>query len=261
MKLIDSFMYHNEDLILDIRLNSLSKYVDKFIIIESKFDHQGNRKELNFDINKYNLFKNKIIYLVVENFPKTLSSWERENYQRNYILNGLDEFNDNDYVIVSDVDEIPDLSNLNNLGNFKYTVFEQKMFYYKFNLQNQTHPNWYGSKICKKKYLKSPQWLRNQKVKKYPFWRFDKIKWNIIKNGGWHFSFLMDAKKIRSKLLSYAHTEYNNDNYNNLDKINFLIKNEKDLFGRNMEYKKVNFDQNFPDYIVENRNKFKEWII
>ena len=82
-----------------------------------------------------------------------------------------------------------------------------------------------------------------------------------IKNGGWHFSFLMDAKKIRSKLLSYAHTEYNNDNYNNLDKINFLIKNEKDLFGRNMEYKKVNFDQNFPDYIVENRNKFKEWII
>ena len=146
MKIFDCFIYNNEDLILDIRLNTLSKYVDKFIIIESNYDHQNNKKKLNFSIDKYQKFKKKIIYKIIEKFPDNLSNWGRENFQRNFILEGLNDANDEDFIIISDVDEIPNLTKLKNLENYKYTVFEQKMFYYKLNLINETNPIWLGSK-------------------------------------------------------------------------------------------------------------------
>ena len=261
MKIFDCFLYNGENLILDLRLNILSKYIEKFIIIESRYDHQGNKKKLNFKLDKFKKFESKIIYLIIENFPEKLSNWERENFQRNYIINGLSSAGEDDYVIISDVDEIPDLAKINSLGNFKFSVFEQKMYYYKINLLNKTNPFWYGSRVCKKKYLKSPQCLRSQKIKKYPFWKFNKIKWNIIKNGGWHFSFLMSPEEIKKKLASFAHSEYNNRKYTNLKKIENSIKNKTDLFDRPILYEKIIFDKTFPDYVVNNKEKFKDWIL
>tara|TARA_A100001037_G_C14972629_1_gene554415 strand:- start:61 stop:846 length:786 start_codon:yes stop_codon:yes gene_type:complete len=261
MKLIDCFLYHNEDLVLDIRLNTLNEHVDQFVIVESNFDHQGNKKRLNFDFERFKKFKHKINYQVIEKFPGDISNWERENYQRNFIENGISDCDDNDYIIISDVDEIPDLKKIKNLQNNKFTVFQQKMFYYKFNLLNVTDPFWYGTKICKKKYLKSPQWLRDQKVKKYSFWKFYKIKWNIIKDGGWHFSFLMNAEQIKSKIESYAHAEFNNKHFNNLEKINFSLENQVDLFDRKIEFEKIVFDETFPKYILNNKEKYKNWIL
>ena len=261
MKIFDCFLFNNENLILDIRFNTLSKYVDKFIVVESRYDHQGNKKKLTFDIKNFKNFEYKIIYLVIEKFPEKLSNWQRENFQRNYIMNGLSIASDEDYIIISDVDEIPDLTKIKKLDNFKFTVFEQKMYYYKINLVNKTNPFWYGSKICKKKYLKSPQWLRDQKVKEYPFWKFYKIKWNIIKNGCWHFSFLMHSDEIRKKLTSFAHSEYNNKKYKNLKKIQNAVINNIDLFDRPILYEKDIFDKTFPDYVVNNKEKFKDWIL
>ena len=261
MKIFDCFLYNNEDLILDIRLNSLDKHIYKFVIIESKFDHQGNEKKINFKIENFQKFKDKIIYLIIEKFPNNLSNWGRENYQREFILNGLINAENDDYIMISDIDEIPNISNLNLIENHKFSVFEQKMFYYKINLQNKTEPLWYGSRICKKKYLKSPQWLRDQKVKKVPFWKFYKVRWNVIKNGGWHFSFLMSPDQIRLKLNSYAHAEYNNSNYNSLEKINNAINSKVDLFNRDIIFEKIPFDESFPNYIGLNKEKFKDWII
>lgn len=261
MKIFDCFLYHNENLVLDIRLNTLSKYIHKFIIVESMFDHQGNKKKLNFKIENFQNFKNKIIYLIVEKFPENISNWGRENYQRNFILNGLNNADDDDLIIISDIDEIPDFSKINKINDYKYSVFEQKMFYYKINLQNKTNPFWYGSRACKKKYLNSPQWFRDQKVKIQPFWKFYKIKWNIIKNGGWHFSFLMSPENIKSKLSAYAHSEYNNSKYNNLSTIKNAIDQHIDLFNRPIKYEKVDFDHSFPEYILKNKQKFIEWIL
>ena len=254
-------MYHDEDLILDIRLNTLNKHVDKFVIVEAKSDHQGNEKKLNFKIENFREFQEKIIYLVIDSFPKNQTNWERENFQRNFISKGLISALEDDYIIISDIDEIPNLLNLKNIHKHKYTVFEQKMFYYKINLLNTTYPVWFGSKMCKKKNLKSPQWLRNQKVKNYSFWRFYKIKWDIVRNGGWHFSFLMTAQEIQKKIKSFAHSEFNTNNFTNLNKINDSIENKIDLFDRKMDYKKVSFDNSFPNYILNNKNKFKNWIL
>jgi beta-1,4-mannosyl-glycoprotein beta-1,4-N-acetylglucosaminyltransferase len=260
-KIYDCFLYSDEKILLDIRFNMLDKHVEKFIIIESKFDHQGNKKKINFNINKHSKFKKKIKHLIIENFPKNFSNWERENFQRNYISKALNEVDNEDYVMISDVDEIPNLSKIEKIYNYKYSVFEQKLFYYKFNLHNKTQPLWHGSRICKKKYLKSPQWLRNQKVKKYPFWRIDKIKWNIIKNGGWHFSFLMTPEKIKKKINSWAHGEFNNNRYNTLNNIKKKLKSKKDLFDREIVLKKTNFDKSFPRYLRENFSKYKSWIL
>ena len=261
MKFFDCFMYHDEDLILDIRFNTLDKYIDKFVIVESKFDHQGNNKKLNFNINDFKKFKDKIIYKIIEKFPINMSNWERENYQRNFLIHGLGESSENDYIIISDVDEIPNMSKLKNHNRFKFTIFEQKMLYYKINLINNTHPIWHGSKMCKKKYLISPQWLRNQKVKKRSFWEFYKIKWNFIKEGGWHFSFLMNSEKIKNKITSFAHSEFNNNYFTNSKKIENSINEKKDLFDRGFEYKIIDFDKTYPKYLHQNINKFKEWII
>jgi beta-1,4-mannosyl-glycoprotein beta-1,4-N-acetylglucosaminyltransferase len=261
MKLFDCFMYNNEDLLLELRLQTLSKFVHKFIIVESRFDHQGNKKKLNFKINNFLIFKNKIKYIVLNKFPNDLSSWERENYNRNFIIKGLNGAKPEDYIMISDLDEIPKISNLKIFEKRKYTAFKQKMFYYRFNLHNISEPDWIGSKVCKKKYLKSPQWLRNQKVKKYPFWRMDKINWNIIEDGGWHFSFVMSDNSIKKKIESYAHSEFNKKNYKDINNIKKNISLKKDLFGRPFKFIKIKNQKKLPKYLLLNKKKFSKFLI
>ena len=261
MKYYDCFMYNNEKLILKLRLNFLNPFVEKFIIVESKYDHQGKVKENFFDINDFFEFKDKIIYFLIEKFPEKISNWERENFQRNSILECLRDVSNEDYIMISDVDEIPNISNISQINNYKFTAFEQKNFFYKFNLMNLTVPKWYGTKMCKKKYLKSPQWLRDQKVKKFSLFKFYKIRWNIVKNGGWHFSFLMKPQEIQKKIKSFAHAEYNIEKFTNLKGIEDRISNNQDIFDRNQKYEKISLDDTFPDYIKKNLESFKEWVL
>jgi len=218
-------MYFDEEIVLDVRLNTLNEFVDYFVIVESKFTHKGDKRDLKFNPNKFKKFKDKIIYLVYDQQPKEIelinnqdnqdevsrkSLWNaiyRENGQRNYINKGLIDAKENDIILISDVDEIPNLSNIDlNKINKKVILFKQDMFYYKFNLYL---PNiiWTGTKGCRKKHLINPQWLRNVKDRKYPFFRFDtffsKKKYQSIRhinNGGWHFTNIKNAKEIEYKL-------------------------------------------------------------
>ena len=265
MKLYDCFMYNSEDQLLEVRLNTLNKIVDKFIIVESLYDHQGRKKKLNFKINKFKKFKKKIRYLVIKQFPDGYSSWERENYNRNYLANGLHDAKPNDYIMISDLDEIPKIKNKKIFQEKKFTVFNQDMFYYKFNLFNTTEPKWLGSRACKKKDLLSPQWIRNKKIKKYPIWRLDKMidtyNWNIIEDGGWHFSFVMNNKKIREKIRSFAHTEFNKSKYINIKSIGKNISLKKDLFDRGLNFTKINDEKKLPKYLLKNKLKYKKLFI
>ena len=185
MNIYDCFMYFDEDLLLDLRLNILNKYVKKFIITEATYAHNGSKKKLNFDIRNFSKFKDKITYIVVDTPPPDIkkikpndseeikaqklvyNGYARDIFQRQNLSRGLDQALENDIIIISDLDEVPNLENidLENIKN-KIIIFKQKMFYYKLNL---VYPNftWFGSKACKKKKLSSPQWLRNIKSKKY----------------------------------------------------------------------------------------------
>jgi beta-1,4-mannosyl-glycoprotein beta-1,4-N-acetylglucosaminyltransferase len=263
MNILDCITYFDEETLLEIRLNILNKYVTKFIITEGEYDHRGNKRKLNFDINKYKEFKDKIIYLPVNNFPNLNDPWNMLEYQRNYSMNEIEKFDDETYVIVSDVDEIPNPKKILEFvkTNHKFGVFEQLFFYYKLNYLNNTTNIWHGSKICKKKYLISPNLLRESKTKQYPWWRFDKPKnIKIMKNGGWHFSFLYDIEGIIKKISSFQHTEFDREDIKNEENIKKKIENGDDIFNRNFTFKKINIDDKFPDYLIKNKHRYKNWI-
>ena len=270
MKLIDCFMYFDEDLVLDIRLNTLNDKVDKFIIAEATKDHAGENKKLNFRIENFSKFKDKIHYLIIEDLPINVESkkkdWHenhmRDQFQRNSLERGYKEYGGDDLIMISDIDEIPDPKKLQEFNiNNKYACFLQKNFQSKINLLNISHKDWPGTKICQKKYLKSPQWLRNLKTKKKPFWKIFSRKMQIINNGGWHFSFLKDPEAIKKKITSYSHQEYNTKEFTDIDSIRKKISLGEDLFNRKISYKKLEIDKSFPEYIVKNKEKFKDWIL
>ena len=268
MAIYDCFQFFNEEHILDLRLNILDEFVDFFVIAESTTDHQGKSKKMSFDLSKFTKFKNKIIYIVVDDTEESIKKPHIggeslvEQHQRNSIIRGLKKCHDNDLIILSDVDEIP---NLNKLGIFnkknKFAVFSQKAFAYKLNLFNKTENNWHGSKMCLKKHLKSPQWLRNMKFKKYPFWRIDKPKnLQIIENGGWHFAYLLSPEDISKKIKSFAHGEYNTKDNVDLSKIHEKMSDYLHPT-RGYQLEKVEIDNTFPKYIIENKEKLKKWIV
>jgi beta-1,4-mannosyl-glycoprotein beta-1,4-N-acetylglucosaminyltransferase len=229
MAIYDCFQYYNEDHMIDLRMNILNEDVDYFVISESTKNHQGENKKLNFNIN--------------------------------YLINGLNKANDNDMIILSDSDEIPDLNKLDKIKiTTKFAAFSQKMFMYKINLQNISESNWIGSKVTLKKNLPEFQKLRNLKFKDYPFWRIDKLRMQII-NGGWHFSFLQTPKDIVEKIKSYSHGEFNKDKFINEDSIEKKILENKDIFERGFNLKKIELDETFPHFIQENKKNLTNWII
>ena len=295
MKIIDCFMFFDEEMLLELRLNTLDKFVDKFIIVESPYTHSGKEKKLIFDINKYPRFKEKINYIVVRDFPQgieqisnddsnleitnkeIMNALRRENFQRNAINRGLANDDDNDWIIISDLDEIPDLSNINfNSINNKLIFFKQKVFYYKLNLELKTL-RWIGSKACKKKYLKSPQWLRNVKDKIYSKWRLDiifsKKRYNnifFVENGGWHFSFVKKPEDIEKKLKSYLHhREYDLDPIG-IENIKDLINSKAVIYDHRVDQTQYKFgggqklekiDIKFlPEYVFSQKEKYLEWL-
>ena len=288
-------MFFDEEMLLELRLNTLDKFVDKFVIVESAYTHSGKEKKLIFDINKYPKFKEKIDYIIVRDLPhgieqidkddsnleitnkEIMNALRRENFQRNTIKQGLINANDNDWIIISDLDEIPDLSNINfNSINKKIIFFKQKVFYYKLNLELKTL-RWIGSKACKKKYLKSPQWLRNVKDKIYPKWRLDIIfsekRYNsvfFVENGGWHFSFVKKPEDIEKKLKSYLHhREYDLDPLG-IENIKNLIKSKAVIYDHRVDQTQYKFgggqklekiDLRFlPEYIFSQKDKYLEWL-
>ena len=288
-------MYFDEEVVLDLRLNMLDSYVDHFVIVESIFTHKGDKRELKFDINKFSKFKNKIIYLIFKNEPREIeqvfqndsedeksrklifNAYFRENGQRNYITKALDTALNDDLILISDVDEIPNLENINldNL-NKEIILFKQDMFYYKFNLKL---PNfiWSGTKGCKKKYLKSPQWLRNIKDKKYSFFRLDTffsekkfINLKFVENGGWHFTNIKSPDEIEYKLKSYLHHREFDINPMTTDEIKDIIKNRQAIYDltKDKTMKKIGGGnklekyplQKLPKFLQSNIEKYKKWI-
>ena len=272
-KIYDCITFFQENLQAELRFNILDSIVDQFIVCESRYDHRGIEKEINFNKSIFPKFENKINHLILEEkFPTKNIPWQNQAFQREYIFNGLKKADENDLIMFSDPDEIPNPKKLKNIKlKKKYAIFLQNMYTYKFNIFNQYESPWEGTRICKKKDLKSIDWLRQKvlaKNTKYPFWRIDKEKdIELIENGGWHFNYLLTPLQISKKLKSLAHTDWDygenltKDEFFSIKNIEDKIKNKKDLFNRNYNYKKINVDDSFPEYILQNLEKFKEWII
>jgi len=293
-------MFFDEEMLLDLRLNIMNKYVDKFVITEANYMHSGRPKKLLFDINKFSKFKDKIIYNIVDREPLNIetiyekdedkndtrgqklvnNSNKREHYQRNMAqesLKILSEAEPEDIILINDIDEIPNLDEIDfKRINKKLIFFKQKMFFYKFNLQHE-EMTWVGSRACKKKDFISPQWMRDTKDKIYPFWRLDiifsKKKYNSIHyvdNGGWHFTNIKSPADIEKKFLNFLHHqdfEYSGLNLNDIKK---MVQNKKILYDHSTDQKgykwtgsktlkKVDVSE-MPDYIRKNYKKYYDWL-
>jgi beta-1,4-mannosyl-glycoprotein beta-1,4-N-acetylglucosaminyltransferase len=265
-KIFDCITFFNENFITNVRFEILDPVVDFFVICESIYDHKGNKKKINFRL-KNTKFKKKIIHIIVKDkFPKPVNPWKNQALQREKILEGLNNCHKNDYVMFSDPDEIP---NPNLLKKFflkrKYGIFLQKHFVYKINLQNQYEDPWEGTRITRKKDLFSIDFLRQKILRKnlkYPFWRVDKEKdIKIFRNGGWHFNNLMNPEDISLKIRTFAHSEYNKKEFFDINLIKKKIIEKKDLYDRNRVFNKVRiFKKNYPNYILDNLNKFINFI-
>ena len=288
-------MYFDEDLLLDLRLNSLDKFVKKFVITEATYTHNGNKKELKFDINKFQKFKDKIIYLVVDNQPNNildliegeseekrgekliLNGMARDYFQRENLKRGLAGINDEDLVLISDLDEIPNFKELNftKIKN-NILIFEQKMFYYKLNLFYSDY-TWLGTKATKYKNFISPQWLRNIKGKNYSKWRIDtwfsKKKYSnllFIKNGGWHFTCLRTPEELEKKLLNFAHHYEYEESGLKISDLKKLINEKRVMYDHNVDQKGYKWsgksilrkldEKLLPDYVSSNISKYSEWL-
>ena len=297
MKIYDCTTYYSEDMMIDVRLNVLNEYVHKFIITESTYSHSGERKKLNFDINNFSKFKDKIIYLVIDEEPKEIidykakniipehvpsikraNSLKRINLSYEYMQKGISQADKEDLIILSDNDEVPNLSSKEFQNNKNdIIIFKQLFFYYKFNLLYDLVP-WFGSRACKKKDLKSFVWLKYLKNKKYPFWRLDtyfsdnkSTKVNIINDGGWHFTNLKSPEDLYKKLTNFGHHDEFELSGLTIEDLKKRIEEKKVFYNHfvdksslkkwEYEYPLKKIDNIYlPKYIINNKKKFTEWM-
>ena len=294
MKIYDCFMFFDEEMLLDLRLNILNNYVDKFVISEANYTHNGKPKKLLFDINKFSKFKDKIIYIVVDKqapdiddvekndskdvvSAKTQSNaYKRHIYQLEETKNGILDADPNDIIIVGDLDEIPNLENV-NFKNIKKKIifFKQKMFYYKLNLFYNMP--WYGSRACLKKHFKSAQWLQWIKNKKYPFWRLDTIFSNkkytsihFVADGGWHFTNIKSPENIEKKLKSFVHYKDFESSGLNINDLKKLISEKRVMYNHKIDKKENKWQageklqtlkiEEMPRYVIDNFQNYKPWL-
>ena len=295
MNIYDCFMYFDEDLLLDLRLNTLDNFVKKFVITEATYTHNGSKKKLNFEINKFKKFKDKIIYLVIDKQPENiidlsdndtkeqrgekliLNGMARDYFQRECLMKGISEAKDDDLILISDLDELPNLNELDfkNIKN-NIIIFEQKMFYYKLNLLYEDF-SWQGTKGVRRRNFLSPQWLRNIKGKKYSKWRLDTIfskkKYSnllFIKNGGWHFTCLRTPEELEKRLLNFAHHYEYEESGLKLEDIKKLVSEKRVMYDHTVDQKGYkwsgksilkNLDVKYlPEYISSNLEKYSEWL-
>jgi beta-1,4-mannosyl-glycoprotein beta-1,4-N-acetylglucosaminyltransferase len=284
MKVYDAFLFFNELELLELRMNILNDVVDFFVVVESTVTFSSKHKDLIFEKNKtiFDKFANKIIHIVIDDTPDSFMNinyidnpktdveilknkilkyvdespnWERhetqwgvETYQRESIIKGLLNCDDDDMVIISDVDEIPNPIEVEKIKNVTEDVFNfnQNMYYYYLNMLKEK--NWSGPKSC--------TWGKLKTISLNSL-RQNKHTTKTITDGGWHFSFMGGESKIIEKIESYAHQEFNNSYYKENIKKN-MSKNIDPFFRGGLI--QVNIDETYPKYLLENLDKYKHMI-
>ena len=278
----DCFNFFNELDLLDVRLNYLDKYVDKFVIVESTVTFSGNKKRLYFDENKhlFDKFKDKIIHIIVDDTPddfnrleestgdklqdkinqyvnrspgwgKSEKQWGREIFQRESIFRGIKDCDDEDIIILSDLDEIPNADVIKNLNfdNAKCFELKQRFFHYHINLLREL--NWSGTKISKWCFVKEST------INEI---RQNKITDSVISEGGWHLSFMGGKDRIIEKIEAYSHQEFNHDIIKN--NISLNIDQKTDIFYRDSNRCEViDINNEYPKEIIDIVSEKYQYLI
>ena len=279
----DCFSFFNELDLLEIRLNTLDKVVDKFILVESPLTHTGNPKPLYYAENKerFARFNDRIVHVVVDDFPEMSNdmpvrekAWTRENWQRNAIVRGLPkDIKGDDILLISDLDEIPSPDYVQKaVGNpVGVTRLDLKAYCFFLNMRNISYPIWgNGTRILTWRTFNDPNTYADSKytdccvavVNQGPsatrvrFLRPDKI----FKPAGWHFSYLGGVEAIQRKMKSIAHTEFDTDERTSLENIRNRLASGKGFFNSAERFLPEIIDESFPVEIVQNQQAYKALV-
>jgi Glycosyltransferase family 17 len=283
----DCFSFFNELDVLELRLNTLSPVVDRFVLVESNFTHSNKPKELFFAKNRdrFAAFADRIIHVVVDNFPDNPrnNAWVFEHFQRNAIMRGLVNSKADDLILISDVDEIPRPEMIKQIPVDDHVyMFRQRMYYYYINCvdvsKRKSNASWIGTIGMRRDLLDKPQKFRQLGLvltglsdsrflvrsffRCVKFFRADLNGYRLkfLNDAGWHFSYLGGAQRVITKLEAFAHQEYNKPEFKDPDKIKSMIANGEDIFGRGFKYSFVPLDSSYPDYLLANKAKYHEFI-
>lgn len=274
-RVYDCFSYFNEDMLLELRLETLWDHVDCFVISEATYTHSGRPKPLNFSPERFDRYRQKIRYLVVDHLPPgPVDFWKSENYQRNFLREGLKDACPDDLVMISDLDEIPRPESIARYDpRFLRGDFEQGYYSYFLNnlwCENAKPRFWYGSKITTHRHFtgffnsnassvriyKSSGLLRS--IKRTWFRRF---RVQVIPDGGWHFTWIMNPRGIVEKIESTVHQELNVAQYKDPQMIERVIRSGRDLFRPEMRYRAQAVDAALPQAVTNNISKYKDWLL
>lgn len=275
----DCFQFFNELDILKLRMQILNDVVDRFVISEAVETFSGLPKPLYYEENKemFREFEDKIIHVVIRDIPKG-ETHERDEFLKNTVARGLTNCNDDDVIIFSDLDEIPNPEKIKEiLADFredKIYHFAQRLFYCYLNMEEKSgkllscsgdfkgisHPMWIGTRMMSYKLIRE---------KDIHFWdiRFPRFLEDGIRveDGGWHFGYMgghgeKDVKKrVAQKVKSAAHQEYNSREV--LSNAADQIKDGKDMFGRDSAFERVEIDETFPKYLREHQKEYSHLIL
>lgn len=283
MKIYDCFCYFNEDMLLELRFETLWNYVDYFVISEATYTHAGNDREAEFDISKFAKYASKIRYLKLDQRPAGDNDfWKNENFIRNNIINGLFDANPEDLILISDLDEIPRPEKI-SLYNPIYLRGDFDQSYYSYYLNNlwigdvgknnkllQGSNVWRGTKITTYNHFINFYKANATSVRSYKssgIFRSIKREWfkrfnvQLIQNGGWHFTWVFGIDDIVKKLESTAHQEFNDACRKKSEIIISTINAGRDINKPNARYARVKIDESFPIYLLNNTDKYKTYLI
>lgn len=274
-KIYDCFCYFNESLLLELRFETLWNYVDYFVIVESQYTFSGKSKALNFKPELFTKYQEKIRYLVADKNPEGIAdAWSNERFQRNYIAHGISDANPDDWIIISDLDEIPRAETIAQFKPKHYKRGDFAQYAYAYYLNNRCTVNGkavvqYGSKITTyQQYLRffsSAESVRGYKSK--GLFRQIKRSWfkrfqvQIIQNGGWHFSWLDGIDKIILKIESFAHQEYNQLKHKDPIAIKAKIAAGEDILNPQSRCERQMLDRQFPDDLIKNSARYAAWLL
>lgn len=278
----DCFQFFNELDMLKIRLHVMAPIVDKFVISEATETFSGMKKPLYYEENKalFKAFEDKIIHVVVDDTPQG-DTHERDTFQKNAVGRGLSGCRDEDIIIFSDLDEIPNPEKVKeiiqkihkNENGARDKVFHlaQRLFYCYLNMEEISgnllaycgefagveRKKWLGSKVCSYKVARSMPLgeLRWPKCKEFGV---------RVDEGGWHFGYMggsgeKDVKKrVAQKVRSAAHQEYNNRAV--LSEVGDKIRDGEDIFGREATFVQVEIDESFPEYLRSHKGEYAHLI-
>lgn len=263
--IIDAFTFFNELDLLELRLNVLDSVVDRFVLVEADRTFQNEIKPLYFQENKqrFEKFLHKIDHVIVNDMPGGTDPWLREAHQRNAICIGLKECNPDDVILISDVDEIPNPDKVISASFAPgLRMFRQALYYYYYNYECDQQSDLPWTAMVNYSELTSPQEIRDEvmristKIVGGGGSNFDGI--TLIANGGWHFSYMGGVDAIIKKIRSFSHQEYNNDEILASENINAAINHGRDIFNRNLTFTCVPVNKNFPEYLINNIDRYKD---